>query len=648
MHLTMNTETLLPLVLDLLAKSSIVLLLAFAVQLLWRKASTAHRCLIWRAAFATLALLPLTVLVKPQWSLAVPPEFPVLVAPPMPAVSTAASLSAAPVQTGMDAPLSQSLQLPRWSAAQLGLGLWACGVVLLLGWRLLGTRQVRKLLRESEPLIDARIATLANRLAAQQGVSRRVMLRVSTRLPVPVTWGVFRPVVMLPEASLSWQGSALEAALLHELGHIRHRDALSRWGMTLVCAFFWPQVLVWLAARAWQAQQEQACDDLVLRSGTVREDYAMLLLDSARQMKHNTPMLAPVLAMAKPSTLETRLTAIMDETRDLRPAQASVGWMTGGMTVALLLACLALQVRAEDKPSTAGSDTTAIEITTQLIEAHWQPRFPILDSTVPSGGEVVQMTAGDSKDLVDSLTKKKGVSLLKPPVVVARSGQLARVKVVGDTRDKASKNGELGILLDFIPRLAQDGTLTVVASGEVKEINSFLDKHTRPILEYPVKPAIIQADKTTILAVEPYKSPSLHRRYLFLISARVIKNIEAKDLYDVCTLTLKSDGTGIESSTQSNFPTRTKIQAIERPIKPTDPVADQYFAAYMLSKSGEKLEEKSDQEGALQKYEAAQKAIQAIAKTHPEWQATMVAYRLKIINTAVAKLSASSSRPQSQ
>src|SRR5438552_10910192 len=76
-------------------------------------------------------------------------------------------------------------------------------------------------------------------------------------------------------------------------------------------------------------ERERACDDLVVNGGGLPSDYAQHLLQIAQQFAF-VPRVAAI-PIAKPSTLENRLRAIVDATRQhgrLRPA------------VALLLICI--------------------------------------------------------------------------------------------------------------------------------------------------------------------------------------------------------------------------------------------------------------------------------------------------------------------
>src|SRR5438045_2783227 len=133
----MNANDLFLLALDMLAKSTGILLLAFAVNSLWRSASAAQRCLVWGASFAVLLLLPFAL----QHT-----------ASPLPA--TLLHFAEAPIFSEEDtvAPVAAARQFPQLGAAQLAFVMWIAGAVLILGRRAFGGWRVRRLRSQSRTL----------------------------------------------------------------------------------------------------------------------------------------------------------------------------------------------------------------------------------------------------------------------------------------------------------------------------------------------------------------------------------------------------------------------------------------------------------------------------------------------------------------
>ena len=143
----------------------------------------------------------------------------------------------------------------------------------------------------------------------RQSCVNGVAIRISNHLQSPMTWGVFKPEIVVPATWAQWSEQKQHAALTHELAHIYRRDTLMSMLSALMCCFFWFHPLVWIAQRKFMLAAEQACDDAVLSRGLSPITYAEQLLQIARQRR-----VGSALAMASPSTLPTRIKAILNTT----------------------------------------------------------------------------------------------------------------------------------------------------------------------------------------------------------------------------------------------------------------------------------------------------------------------------------------------
>ena len=93
-----------------------------------------------------------------------------------------------------------------------------------------------------------------------------------------MTWGVLRPVILLPADAGDWPEERLTTALLHELAHVRRWDFLTQLAARAACAIYWFNPLAWLALARVRREQEQAADDVALGCGLDRYAYAGHLL----------------------------------------------------------------------------------------------------------------------------------------------------------------------------------------------------------------------------------------------------------------------------------------------------------------------------------------------------------------------------------
>ena len=91
----------------------------------------------------------------------------------------------------------------------------------------------------------------------------------------PGVFGVFRPVLLLPEGiAQRLTPDQLRAVVAHEMSHVRRRDNVANAIHMLAEALFWFHPLVWWIERRLLDEQERACDEEVLREGGDPQVYA--------------------------------------------------------------------------------------------------------------------------------------------------------------------------------------------------------------------------------------------------------------------------------------------------------------------------------------------------------------------------------------
>ncbi|MBL8234472.1 MAG: TonB family protein, partial [Bryobacterales bacterium] len=171
-------------------------------------------------------------------------------------------------------------------------------------------------------------------VAAELGIRRPVKVLVSDGSASPMTWGILRPVILLPKTWQTWTADRLRVVLVHELGHVKRWDSLSQMLAACAAALYWPHPLIWLVAQRMRQQQEKACDDLVLNCGYPAPNYAEHLIGIASGAGKPP---APAIAMAQPSSLESRIVAALDPNRSRRSPHRTLAIAAG-----VLLAGLAL------------------------------------------------------------------------------------------------------------------------------------------------------------------------------------------------------------------------------------------------------------------------------------------------------------------
>lgn len=112
-------------------------------------------------------------------------------------------------------------------------------------------------------------------------VRPNVRLGVSSQVDSPVTFGVLKPVVIVPDKRYFDDVSLLRNVVTHELSHVKRHDTATYVGAYALSALNWFNPFIWMALRKLSLEAEFACDDDVIRSKDDRFSFAGQLLKIA-------------------------------------------------------------------------------------------------------------------------------------------------------------------------------------------------------------------------------------------------------------------------------------------------------------------------------------------------------------------------------
>jgi bla regulator protein blaR1 len=174
-------------------------------------------------------------------------------------------------------------------------GVWLCGFAVSLTSWIRSWRNMRSLQHEATPLpLDLPVRAMSSPSLVEPGV-----------------FGIFRPVLLLPEGITDRLTPAqLSAVAAHEMCHVRRRDNLTAAIHMAVEAVFWFHPLLrWIRTRLVE-ERERACDEEVLRIGSEPDVYAEGILSICKFYVEASPTCASGISG---SDLKKRIVRIMAE-----------------------------------------------------------------------------------------------------------------------------------------------------------------------------------------------------------------------------------------------------------------------------------------------------------------------------------------------
>lgn len=232
------------------------------------------------------------------------------------APSSTAWNSSATANVQADAPVkpeSQELPAVPWNV------LWAAGTIICASGFVLSYLRSKNRFASSLPVIDKRMLALFSEACKETGALQVVELRQSDEIPVPLTYGVLHPVVLIPKTCLhaeAMDDAQARFVLAHELCHVRRHDVALKFVLAAAVCLHWFNPMAWFMWVLAMRDIELACDEAVVRllgrndPGTTRARYARTLIS----MEESKSGLAPLTLCSafNKTAIEERIVAIMN------------------------------------------------------------------------------------------------------------------------------------------------------------------------------------------------------------------------------------------------------------------------------------------------------------------------------------------------
>ncbi len=249
---------------------------------------------------------------------------------------------AAPVSAVYRA-VAQAAPAPAAARFPWAMVLWLAGAAVCAGWLLLGHFMSLRRYREALPLHDPGVERLCRGLVPHRTVS----VRLCQGLGTPLTYGFFRPVILLPSDLDRRDRRQLGYILAHELTHIRRGHIPYKYLLALALCLHWFNPLAWVMYILAGRDIELTCDEAVLRrTRDGRASYAMALI-AMEERRVPDPLLSGFGAMA----VRERIRQIMR----FRPA----GAVSVALAAALVLSSATVFAAAAESASHPESERWA-------------------------------------------------------------------------------------------------------------------------------------------------------------------------------------------------------------------------------------------------------------------------------------------------
>jgi beta-lactamase regulating signal transducer with metallopeptidase domain len=159
--------------------------------------------------------------------------------------------------------------------------------------------------------IDIEWKLFIKNIAGQLGIKKDVKIHLSELVKTPMTIGFFKPIILVPLASINnLSMEQMEAVLLHEMAHIKRFDYLLNLLLSMVETALFFNPFTQLLSKHIKKERENSCDDWVLQFQYNPSMYAEALLRIAYMQ--SSPAFAMTLVRKNKNDLLSRVKRMID------------------------------------------------------------------------------------------------------------------------------------------------------------------------------------------------------------------------------------------------------------------------------------------------------------------------------------------------
>ena len=183
--------------------------------------------------------------------------------------------------------------------------IWLAGLLLCFGFFAVSYIKCYREFRFSLPVEN----DILEAWKKKHPLKRSLSIRQTETIAAPLSYGVIRPVILMPK-NTEWKNIyQLRYVLEHEYVHIRRLDMLTKLIMIAAVCIHWFNPLVWVMYILFNRDLELSCDETVVRrfGMDIKSVYATALIS----MEEKKSGLTPLCNSFSKNAIEERIRAIM-------------------------------------------------------------------------------------------------------------------------------------------------------------------------------------------------------------------------------------------------------------------------------------------------------------------------------------------------
>lgn len=247
----------------------------------------------------------------------------------------------------------------------------------------MGWSSLRNLRQKPVEQLNERWQELFGRILKTAKLSSLGGIYSSKFVRVPLTFGVLKPIILIPSALLlQMNPKQLEAILMHELAHVKRRDFLWNFLQVMTENIFFFHPICWWITKEIRRQRELAADEWAIAQGVAPQELAFGLATVASfQLNHAVPEFAMAASKPKHPTLERIKKLLGVQSSPSQPTTLTTLTMITTIIISVFL--LGMNQPVNSIPADLEETVVEEQLIAQLQEVEVRDTIPPIQKVIP-------------------------------------------------------------------------------------------------------------------------------------------------------------------------------------------------------------------------------------------------------------------------
>ncbi|MDO4170021.1 MAG: BlaR1 family beta-lactam sensor/signal transducer [Lachnospiraceae bacterium] len=199
---------------------------------------------------------------------------------------------------------------------------WITGMILVALFFISQVAKLYWLRKQAYPITnhtESELYHLYDTCLKELRIKQHVRLYASCRLASPISYGLFRPTVIIPQdLDILMTNEDIRFVFLHELQHYKRKDTILNYLVCFLQIIYWFNPFIWYGFHQLRKDREIACDNAVVHviGKEQSKNYGYTLIKYTKQMQKGM-FIAPLSNMGgNKHTIKQRIQEIADYKKD--------------------------------------------------------------------------------------------------------------------------------------------------------------------------------------------------------------------------------------------------------------------------------------------------------------------------------------------